>query len=238
MDKFEKPPVIPPTVPPKAQVKDEGDMTEDVVFETTKQFIRDLLRHPKIIKKLIELRMETKFSEFEKLNNEDFKEFISGTPLNKVLNDDVENSITDAYEQIELFINRGDFPIITVPARSIQDLIENGISVDRKNKTYDNQKLIAGTIGRDPLSKADRFVCKIVNVKPNDIIPRSTGSSSSPFDFNFNGVIIFKHSIAPKNIEIISVPENLELPDKISLPVNAAELKKQIDISILKDLMI
>jgi len=101
----------------------------------------------------------------------------------------------EAKEIIAAAIEKGNLPIISVPEKYFDEL-KNGI---RANTTWIGEKIIAGTILRDPYIPPGevRRIFKI-NVSPDQVEPRFTGP-----DVHFHGVVAFRGPIPPEAIQEI-----------------------------------
>ncbi len=109
---------------------------------------------------------------------------------------DIED-FDNAVELIRDAIEKGESPIITVP-KEYADFARKGI---KANATWIGEKIIAGTILREPYldGREERMAFKI-KATPDQILPRFTGP-----DNHFHGVIVFKGPIQPELIEEISL---------------------------------
>ncbi len=197
---------------------------DKLTIETEKQFLQDLSYCRAEDKPMLDLN----FALINRLPLREFEEHISDNPkVQKYFyNINIDDKIEDAYQNIIENFNSNEKPIITVDFKYLQEILY-GIKSNETQKTYDGQKIIAGTIGRPPLKSEERIVCRINNINPSDIVPRSTGKNAK--EFIFNGVVIFKKFIEPENIEIISMPKNL-MPKNINLPINLVHFAKLLKL--------
>lgn len=115
-------------------------------------------------------------------------------------------NIEDAEEAVE-FINgcleRGMWPVLTMPVEFYEKNIRDGIPSIQKYdyKTQKGYSVIAATIGREPFLPPDeqRVICKI-DPRNLKITPRMTGK-----DAKFHGVVAIHGSIPKENIITVGV---------------------------------
>ena len=105
------------------------------------------------------------------------------------------DSVEEASDFIRESIEAGIFPIISVPDQYV-DAARKGI---KPHTTWIGERIIAGTIGRDPYlpSTEQRHLFKI-HVSADAIEPRFTGN-----DKHFHGVVVFRGPILPTALEAL-----------------------------------
>jgi len=133
----------------------------------------------------------------EKLKNENLRdEGNVESPRIEAFKEVLRNGIEDFEEAVELIkdaINSGCAPVISVPFRYVE-AAKKGI---QKNSTWIGEKIIAGTIVRDPyLPMGEKRKILKVEVGPDYIEPRFTGP-----DKKFHGVVVFSGPISPETIK-------------------------------------
>lgn len=103
----------------------------------------------------------------------------------------------DAQEFIKNAIEKGYFPIISVPEQ-YANAAKNGI---KPHATWIGEEIVAGTIMRSPYlpQKEKRRLFKI-KTNPEQIKPRFTGDNK-----HFHGVVIFDGPITTDMIEEIQI---------------------------------
>ena len=105
----------------------------------------------------------------------------------------------EAREYIGQLLERGESPIVTVPKQFEQEL-QNGLKPH--SSWLVNERIIAGTIGREPYlpsgEKEERIMVRIRGDIAHQVVPRFTGP-----DKKFHGVVAFLGSIPKESIEIV-----------------------------------
>lgn len=132
--------------------------------------------------------------------------------LKKQLVDGVE--IEDARDVLDK-LREVDDPVITIPMKYYDQVMKAGYI--EAHETAIGHKLIAGTIGVEPLEKAGelRFVVRVKN-KDIEFSPRATGR-----DKQFHGVVVSNKDllVIGRDIEIISVPDvDPSVMNKVDMP--------------------
>ena len=103
------------------------------------------------------------------------------------------SDIEEAKEVIREALERGEYPIISVPVQYV-DAVKKGI---KPHSTWIGEKIIAGTILREPYSPSnEERVFFRIKTTPDKVLPRFTGP-----DKKFYGVVVFKGPIEPDQIE-------------------------------------
>ena len=122
-------------------------------------------------------------------------------------------------------MEQGHKPTITIPSDHIRDIIRSGIQPGTSHSNYDNQSVIAATLGRAPFADEDRFVCEL-KANPDDLLPRNTGNIKN--DFVFRGVIILNRHIPIEDILVTKIPKAYQ-DDNIKAPIKLSELAQYFD---------
>jgi hypothetical protein len=102
----------------------------------------------------------------------------------------------EARDSIRECIERGEFPILTVP-KQYADVIKTGLVA---HATWIGEPLLAGTLIRKPyLPEGEERVVLRIKIDPKRIQPRFTGP-----DKHYHGVVVFNGPIKPEEIEILT----------------------------------
>ncbi len=141
--------------------------------------------------------------------------------VDRLLGEEIDDKIEEAYDQIFQSFDKGELPIVTIDPAKFQNCL-NGIRTTNRENTYDKQNKIVGTLGIKPFKAEERIVCQI-NLAPSEVIPRLTGRNAA-----YNGVVVLPSNIPPKNIMILSSPAGTFL-DEIKLPKLMSEIKQKIN---------
>ena len=197
------------------------DKFQQLVKKTKYSLIEDSLKSPEK-RRMVSRVIGTNMSLTHQNDKNLVEKIVSNDVfLGKLLGDEIEDKIEEAYDQIYESYDRGDHPIITMDTDKISHNKE-GIKADNIQGTYDGQSKIVGTIGIKPFKADQRVVCE-VNVKPSELVPRLTGK-----DMNYNGVVFFPNYIPPEKIMVLSAPKGV-FPEEIKLPKPLSELKNYIN---------
>lgn len=109
---------------------------------------------------------------------------------------DIED-IEDAKEEIAKSLERGEFPIVTVPSQYLDALCKG---LQPHSSWIEEEQIIAGTINRLPyMPKNEPRVAVRVKTPLENIEPRLTGH-----DRHWHGVIVFRGPISPDEIEVLN----------------------------------
>ncbi len=106
----------------------------------------------------------------------------------------------EAQEYIQQLLEKGERPIVTVPGQFEQEL-QNGLQPHSSWLT--NERIIAGTIGREPYlpsgEEGERIKVRIRGDVARQVVPRFTGP-----DKKFHGVVAFLGPIPRESIEVVN----------------------------------
>jgi hypothetical protein len=99
--------------------------------------------------------------------------------------------IEEAQEVIRNLIERGEYPVVTIPARYKEEL-SHGLS---PHSTWiPEQQLICGTLGRKPyFPHEEERIAVTVEISPDQIEPRATGP-----DHHWHGIVVLHGPIPPE----------------------------------------